>query len=219
MSQQHLCFYSARCRVCQAFLEQLSQTPFSKEFRFICVDPGPDGRRPQLPAYVKAVPTLMIAGEPEPRVDNNVMNWLMERRLQARSDVAPGGGFMGAANGMGGASAGSAGGPMALYANEMSGIGDEGFCFIGEEGISGQNSTVRLGTMMTGINDVAHSMVPDARVFGEGIPMMGSAAGGGNPGTAGPNGRQTEKAKAFDTAYQAFLADRDRGMPKGISRI
>jgi hypothetical protein len=206
--------------MCQAFLEQLSQTPYSKEFRFICVDPGQDGRRPQLPGYVKAVPTLMIAGEPEPRVDNNVMNWLMERRLKSRSDVAPGGGFMGAATGMGGASSGGGGGPAALYANEMSGIGDEGFAMIGEEGFSGEKSTVRLGSTMTGINDLAHSMVPDSRIFGGGMMAAGGGSmGGGGPGTAGPTARQSEKAKAFDSAYQAFLADRDRGMPKGIQRI
>ncbi len=212
-----MCFYSARCRICQAFLEQMAQTPFSKEFRFICVDPGPDGRRPQLPAYVKAVPTLMIAGEPEPRVDNQVMNWLMERKLKARSDVAPGGGFMGAATGMGGVAAGR--GPMALYANELGGIGDEGFAMIGEEGFSGEKSTVRLSSTMTGINDVAHSMVPDARVFGGGLLMSSGPGPGAGPGTAGPTGRQSEKAKAFDTAYQSFLADRDRGMPKGPQRI
>jgi len=193
----------------------MAQTSFSKEFRFICVDPGSDGRRPQLPAYVKAVPTLMIAGEPEPRVDNQVMNWLMERKLKARSDVAPGGGFMGAATGMGGVPGG--GGPMALYANEMGGIGDEGFAMIGEEGFSGEKSTVRLGTTMTGINDLAHSMVPDARVFGAPVSMMGG--GSGPEAGSSATGRQTEKAKAFDSAYQSFLADRDRGMPKGPQRI
>ena len=193
----------------------MAQTSFSKEFRFICVDPGSDGRRPQLPAYVKAVPTLMIAGEPEPRVDNQVMNWLMERKLKARSDVAPGGGFMGAATGMGGVPGG--GGPMALYANEMGGIGDEGFAMIGEEGFSGEKSTVRLGTTMTGINDLAHSMVPDARIFGAPVSMMGG--GSGPEAGSSATGRQTEKAKAFDSAYQSFLADRDRGMPKGPQRI
>ena len=210
-----MCFYSARCRVCQGFLEQMAQTSFSKEFRFICVDPGSDGRRPQLPAYVKAVPTLMLAGEPEPRVDNQVMNWLMERKLKARSDVAPGGGFMGAATGMGGVPGG--GGPMALYANEMGGIGDEGFAMIGEEGFSGEKSTVRLGTTRTGVNDLAHSMVPDARIFGAPVSMMGG--GSGPEAGSSATGRQTEKAKAFDNAYQSFLADRDRGMPKGPQRI
>jgi hypothetical protein len=181
------------------------------------VDAGSDGRRPQLPTYVKAVPTLMIAGEPEPRVDNQVMNWLMERRLKARSDVAPGGGFMGATTGMGGASGGAVGGPMALYANEMSGTGDEGFCFIGEEAFSGEKSTVRLGALMTGINDLVHSTVPDSRIFTGPVAMAATASAG--PGTAGPTGRQSEKQKAFDAEYQAFLASRDTGVPKGIARI
>jgi len=88
---------------------------------------------------------------------------------------------------------------------------------IGEEGFSGEKSTVRLGTTMTGINDLAHSMVPDARIFGAPVSMMGG--GSGPEAGSSATGRQTEKAKAFDSAYQSFLADRDRGMPKGPQRI
>jgi hypothetical protein len=89
MSQQNLCFFSTRCRYSQAFLEELSRTPFSREFRFICVDAPPGGVRPVLPPYVRAVPTLMIAGENEPRTDAQVMNWLSERRLIERTGAVP----------------------------------------------------------------------------------------------------------------------------------
>lgn len=89
MSQQHLCFFSTRCRYSQAFLEELSRTPYSREFRFICVDAPPGGVRPALPPYVRAVPTLMIAGEHEPRTDAQVMNWLSERRLIERTGAVP----------------------------------------------------------------------------------------------------------------------------------
>lgn len=89
MSGAHLCFYSTRCRYSQAFLEELSRTPYAREFRFVCVDTPAGGPRPALPPYVRAVPTLMIAGEHEPRVDGAVMNWLSERRLRDRTDAMP----------------------------------------------------------------------------------------------------------------------------------
>ena len=41
---------------------------------FVCVDPSP--QRPQLPQWLKKVPTLVVAGAAEPLVDNEVMNWL-----------------------------------------------------------------------------------------------------------------------------------------------
>jgi hypothetical protein len=67
-------------------LEELSRSPYAKEFKFVCVDPGP--RRQPIPEIVKAVPTLIIAGEREPRTDGAVMNWLSERRLMERQNVS-----------------------------------------------------------------------------------------------------------------------------------
>jgi hypothetical protein len=76
----HVCYYSKKCRFCQAFFEELSGTPFTKEIRFVCVDPSPG--RPPLPAWLKSVPTLVVAGEEAPRVGPSaVNNWLFERRL------------------------------------------------------------------------------------------------------------------------------------------
>ena len=78
---QHICFYSKRCRWSEAFLKQLTATPFASEFKFVCVDPGADGKRPPLPEQVKQVPTLFIRGEDEPRINGDVMNWLAERNM------------------------------------------------------------------------------------------------------------------------------------------
>jgi hypothetical protein len=76
----HVCYFSKKCRFCQAFFEELSQTPFTKEIRFVCVDPSPG--RPPLPAWLKSVPTLVVAGEDTPRVGPAaVNNWLFERKL------------------------------------------------------------------------------------------------------------------------------------------
>ncbi len=76
----HICFYSTRCKWSKVFIEEVSKTDYHKDFRFVCVDPGPN--RPQLPSWLKQTPTLMIRGEQEPRVDSEVMNWLYEQRMR-----------------------------------------------------------------------------------------------------------------------------------------
>jgi hypothetical protein len=76
----HVCYFSKKCRFCQAFFEELSKTPYTREIRFICVDPSPS--RPPLPAWLKSVPTLIVEGEASPRVGpSSVNNWLAERRM------------------------------------------------------------------------------------------------------------------------------------------
>lgn len=76
----HICFYSNRCEWSKVFISEISKTSYHKDFRFICVDPGPD--RPQLPGWLKQTPTLVISGEAEPRTDGEVMNWLYERKMK-----------------------------------------------------------------------------------------------------------------------------------------
>lgn len=76
----HICFYSTRCQWSKAFLEQLADTPYYKDFRFICVDPSP--QRPPLPTWLKQTPTLVIRGKSEPLTDAEVMNWLSEQRIR-----------------------------------------------------------------------------------------------------------------------------------------
>lgn len=78
---KHVCFYSKKCPLSKVFLEELVKTPYTNEFQFICVDPGPN--RPKLPTWLNAVPTLLIDGEPDPLVDEKVMNWLSLRKIQA----------------------------------------------------------------------------------------------------------------------------------------
>ena len=76
----HFCFYSNRCDWSKAFIEEISKTNYHTQFRFICVDPSPN--RPQLPGWLKQTPTLVISGEPEPRVNSDVMNWLYEQKMK-----------------------------------------------------------------------------------------------------------------------------------------
>ncbi len=78
----HTCYFSKKCRFSQAFLEELSRQPFAKEVRLVCVDPSPS--RGPLPAWLKIIPTLMVAGADAPLVGAAaVNNWLFERKLTA----------------------------------------------------------------------------------------------------------------------------------------
>lgn len=95
---KHVCFYSNRKITggspSLAFLEELAKTNFSGEFQFICVDacgkcghcqdrrPGQCNNRSKLPSWLKAVPTLLIDGESDPLIDDDVFNWLSLRKIQ-----------------------------------------------------------------------------------------------------------------------------------------
>lgn len=114
---QHVCFYSNRCRWSEAFIKAIADTPFKSEVRFVCVDPGPNGQRPQLPGFLKKVPTLVVRGEDEPRTDSDVMNWLAQRKLLSKPSGA--------------AAADSTAEPEPWVGNEMGGSYTKGFSFIG----------------------------------------------------------------------------------------
>ncbi len=77
---QHICYFSKKCRFCQGFLEELARSPYTKEVRLVCVDPSPS--RPPLPAWLKVVPTMILANGEEPLIGPMaVNNWLFSRRL------------------------------------------------------------------------------------------------------------------------------------------
>ena len=84
---KHILYYSTKCRFCQAFLEELSKTPFVPEFTLFCVDKSPN--RPALPSWLSSVPSLLVSGESTPRVGPGpVNNWLFERKLGGGAGVA-----------------------------------------------------------------------------------------------------------------------------------
>lgn len=182
------------------FLEELAKTPFAREFRFVCVDPDASGRRQPLPPYVKAVPTLKIQGEDAPRTDNNVMNWLSERRLTA----APARG--------GGGLAGMEDGPMAI-GGDLAGIGDEGWAYIGEDTSNAQGQNVRLTSGMVSLDALHMTMAADIKPTGA---MMTAATPAAGPAAAAGNTRQSAKAKAFEDALAAYSSARDADLtPRG----
>jgi len=86
-TRRHICYFSMTCRHCQAFLGELTKTPYAKEFQLICVDPSPS--RPPLPTWLRVVPSLQIVGESEPRAGPNATNnWLFERRQRDSAAAA-----------------------------------------------------------------------------------------------------------------------------------
>lgn len=193
MSQQNVCYYSTRCRYCQSFLEELSRSPYKTEFRFVCVDGTP---KPILPPNIKAVPTLVIAGEAEPRTDGAVMNWLSERRLQERHAPGP-----------------STSSP-ALSGPDMSGpvgyedsFGGEGYAYIGEDTNATSGAMVRLTGSMAGINDLTSMTAPTVRGFD---PPSNSVSA--------PAQKVSAKTKALDEAFAAYQAKRDMDVGPGIQR-
>jgi hypothetical protein len=194
---KHVCYYSTRCPFSQAFLEELSRTPYSKEFRFVCVDPVPGKGRPALPPEVKAVPMIKIDGEAEYRKDSNVMNWLSERRLRD-SSTGPG--------------VGAGDGGLTPFFGEMCGLGDESFCYIGEDTSASQSAMVRLTGNMASISDTSMT-VPDSRVFGGAQTARTHAV----PSEMGP--KQSAKAKALDDAFTAFQKSREMDLPGPRQRI
>lgn len=75
----HICFYSNHCPLSQAFISEISTTPYKQEFKYICADPSPT--RPKLPNSLKTVPTLYLQGEGDnPRSGQDALNWLFMRK-------------------------------------------------------------------------------------------------------------------------------------------
>ena len=87
----HICFYSNRCEWSKAFIDEISKTNYHVEFRYICADPSPE--RAALPSWLRQTPTLVIAGEPEPRINSEVMNWLYERKMKDGKEQTAQGNF------------------------------------------------------------------------------------------------------------------------------
>lgn len=130
----HICFYSTRCMWSKAFLQEISKTPYTSLFRFICVDPSPT--RPPLPDWLKQTPTLVIQGEPEPLVDNEVMNWLSMRKRLDEGKQGHGGN----------------GGPLepeAYLDNEMGGFADQ-YSFYGDQAGSLAANMTHSFTLLNG---------------------------------------------------------------------
>ena len=196
----HTCFYSNKCEWSQAFIKELSATPYKGEFHFICIDTTP---RPQLPNWLKQVPTLVIKGEEDPiKVNGDVMNWIYERKLKDTSRAPSGASGQGQPQ----AQAQLAGEPEAWNISEMGGKLSESYGnLIDGSGASVESSSSKnfdFGFLNGGAS-------PGDRTT-QGIGMSG--------GKQGPTTTKTKKEEMFDKQMEAFQRNRDTGMPQARPR-
>ena len=189
----HICFYSNRCDWSKVFVEEISKTNYAAEFRFICVDPGPT--RPALPSWLKQTPTLVISGEPEPRTNSEVMNWLYERKMKE------GGGSKGS-SGNGGAAAAVALEPEPYLDSEMGGGYGDSYSFIGAD------------TSAQG--DGGMSMKHNFTYLGGGDAVSTREAS--NFQTTNSNAKRSKKEEMLDAQMEQYKASRDVGIPQRVAR-
>jgi hypothetical protein len=188
----HICFYSNRCEWSKAFVTEISQTPYHKEFRFVCVDPSPN--RPQLPSWLKQTPTLVISGEAEPRTNSEVMNWLYERKMK------DGGGNQ--QGGDGGGQAMSSLEPEPYMDMEMGGGFGDSYSFIGDDTSTQGNGGMRMKHNFTYLNGQDGVSTREASNFQ----------------STTSDQKRSKKEQLFDQQYEQMMKARDAGMPKPMMR-
>ena len=184
----HICFYSNRCEWSKAFIEEISKTPYHALFRFICVDPSPN--RPQLPSWLKQIPTLVISGEPEPRTNSDVHNWLYEQKMKDE-------GAKGSNEG-----GGSALDPEPYLDMEMGGSFGDSYSFI-EADTSAQGN---------GGLSMKHNFT-----YLQGMDSVGTREAS-NFQTTNTNQKRSKKEELLDQQMEQFMKNRDSGMPQRIAR-
>jgi hypothetical protein len=226
---KHRLYFSQRCRFCQAFLEELSTTPFVPMFQLICTDSSPS--RPPLPPWLKSVPTLIVAGESEPRVGPGaVNNWLFEAKLGASNpptaakspqaalderhapltppvyspDLAPRPTATARTNtATTAAKTEAVDGPLAYYGSEMAaGRWSDNFSFLGD------TFTAEKG--MNPIERNFQSLLPSGGAFG----AAGTPGGGGG----GAAVKRSAKEDALIRDFEAYTASRDSDVPTAPTR-
>lgn len=200
MSKRNLCFYSNKDKWSKAFLEELAKTNWASEFQFICVDPS--DKRPNLPKWLKQVPTLVIDGDQEPiKTDTEVMNWLYERKMKEMPKNASG---SGGANVTSSTTAIVNGEPESWLGNEMSGMGSARYSFIDSDTSTGGNGGSTIPGTFGFLNGGSS---PGDRQSGHAVTGMNSGAG-----------TRTKKEQQFDQQLDLYKQNRDSGMRQPPAR-
>ena len=188
----HICFYSNRCEWSKAFITEISQTQYHKDFRFICVEPSPN--RPQLPSWLKQTPTLVISGESEPRTNSDVMNWLYERKMKDGSNSSNG------SNGSGASIVIAE--PEPYLDVEMGGGFGDIYSFLGDDTSAEGNGGTKMKHNFTYLNGQDSIGTREASSFQ----------------TTSSNQKRSKKEEMFDQQYEQMMQSRDSGMPKPVMR-
>lgn len=162
-------------------------------FRFICADPSPS--RPPLPGWLKKVPTIVVAGEGEPRTDSDVMNWLYEKKMK------DGGAKQ---QGHQGPVAGGSTEPDAWSMMEQ-GSFTKGFSY---SGLDADTSTQGDGG----------STMPGAFSFLSGGAATGDKSQNNFINAVNTTNRRSKKEELFDKQMEAYQQERESGLPRAPAR-
>jgi len=194
----HVCFYSNQCKWSKAFITELAPTPYKGDFKFVCVDPTPN--RPPLPTWLKKVPTLVISGEPNPRTDSDVLNWLYEKKMKedgSRSNKASGGG-------------------MILGSTPQGPAEPEPFGLGGADLFSDPYTFLDQDTTAQGNGGLQGSEKNFS--FLAGSSSQGSREGS-NMNTIEVVGKASKKEQMFDNQMKSYMSSRDAGIPQKVNRM
>ena len=189
MSKQatNVCYYSNKCQWSKAFISELAKTPWKNDFRFMCADPSPN--RQPLPTWLKEVPTIVVAGDKEPRVGPDVMNWLYEKKMMNSSQDGAPSAQPGAAE------------PDAFNMMEQMSFA-KGFSYSGLDA-----DTTSQGT--------GGATMPGAFSFLNGGSAEGDRLSQDSGGTQQVSSqRRSKKEEMFDKQMEAYQRDRESGMPR-----
>ena len=191
----HICYYSNRCQWSRAFITEIGQTPFKSLFHYVCVDPS--ASRPPLPGWLKKVPTLVLSGDPEPKTDSDVMNWLYEKKMKETKSVKN--------NATMAPAAGITGEPDAWNTIEQSSF-SKGFAY---SGLDVDTSTQGNGG----------TSIPGAFSFLSGGASVGDRSEA-NLNSADEYGRKkSKKEEMFDKQMEVYQRERNSGTPQGPPRM
>lgn len=191
MSQKNICFYSNKDKWSKAFIEELSKTPWMRDFDFKCVDTDKDGNKPPLPKWLKQVPTLVIPGDESPvKTDTEVMNWLYEKKMKADPPKAA---TLSAAT--------LVDGPQSWLGGEMSGYGDTGYSFVDADLTTAGNGGSTIPGSFTFLQG-----------FGDKQSDIALSTAVQNQGT------RSKKEAVFDKQMDMYKQQRDLGIPQGPAR-
>ncbi len=192
----HVLFYSNKCNWCKAFIEELKQTPFVNQFKYVCCDPSPS--RGKLPSFLKEVPTIVIAGDPEPKVTNEAFNWLSFEKMKVNnskqkttnsSDPTPE----------------SSGEPDAWNPLEFTSFSKGlGYSFNDSD-----TSTAGSGGFM----------IPGAFQFLGGNSSTGVRNANDIPGKPQQGRQKSKKEEMYDKQLEQYKRDREEGMPQARPRV
>jgi len=154
--------------------------------------------RPPLPSWLKKVPTIVLSGDPEPKTDSDVMNWLYEKKMKDTMATKKGD-LQGPAS-----VAGVGGEPDAWNIQEQSSF-SKGF---GYSGLEVDTSTQGNGG----------TSIPGAFSFLSGGASAGDRSGSSLSGNNESGRRKSKKEDLFDKQLEMYQKERNSGTPRGPAR-